>query len=97
MDIEFLLPSAVTLAERDTERTVTVKVSGPRMALKKFAQDPGTITIDLVKSQPGPVRALITPRSVEVPFGVKVQSVTPDVLNLDLVPASPVNAPENED
>lgn len=89
MDIEFLLPRSIAVAESNLERKVTVKVSGPRMALKKFAQNPGTITIDLVKSQPGPARAVITPRSVEVPFGVKVLSVTPDVINLNLVPATP--------
>lgn len=85
MDIEFLLPRSMAVAETGIERRVTVKVSGPRMALKKFAQNPGTITIDLGKSQPGPVRAVITPRTIEVPFGVKVLSVTPDVINLTLI------------
>ena len=91
MDIEFLLPRASTVApgpERsEVDRHVTVKVSGPRMALKRFAQYPGTITVDLGRSQLGPVQAVITPRSVEVPFGVKVLSVTPSVISVTLVPA----------
>lgn len=87
MDIEFLLPHSMAIAEMGIDRRVNVKVSGPRMALKKFAQNPGTITIDLARSQLGPVRAVITPRSVEVPFGVKVLSVTPDVVNVTLVSA----------
>ena len=87
MDLEFLLPQTLTVANQGVERKVTVKVSGPRMALKKFSSNPGSITVDLVRSQAGPVRALITPRNVEVPFGVKVISINPDVVNLTLVTA----------
>lgn len=90
MDVEFLLPRSIAVAEGGRERKVTVKVSGPRMALKKFAQNPGTITIDLGRqAEPGPVRAVITSRNVEVPFGVKVISVIPDTINVNLVEALP--------
>jgi YbbR domain-containing protein len=90
MDIEFLLPRTIAVAETNQERRVTVKVSGPRIALKKFAQNPGTITIDLGRqAEPGPIKAVITPRNVEVPFGVKVLSVTPDTINVHLI-AAPV-------
>lgn len=95
MQIEFLLPRQVTLAPTsDKERTVNVKVSGPRMALKRFTQNPGTITVDLERSHAGPVQAMITPRNVEVPFGVKVLSVTPNVINIRLVDAPPAEAPQ---
>lgn len=91
MDIEFLLPRSMAISKTDeqkeVDRHVTVKVSGPRMALKRFAQNPGTITIDLGKSRPGPVQALITGSSIEVPFGVKVLSVTPNVISVNLVNA----------
>ena len=100
MDIEFLLPRAVAIAPapgaKELDRHVTVKVSGPRMALKRFAQNPGTITIDLAKSQPGPVQAIITPRSVEVPFGVKVLSVTPNVVAATLKSTDGEGASESE-
>jgi YbbR domain-containing protein len=86
MDIEFLLPRTLAVSEVGADRHVTVKVSGPRIALKKFAQNPGTITVDLGRAQAGPVHAVIAPRSVEVPFGVKVLSVTPDVIGVTLVP-----------
>ncbi|MEK7357114.1 MAG: hypothetical protein AAB250_11745 [Bdellovibrionota bacterium] len=90
MDVEFLLPRAIAVADGGRERKVTVKVSGPRMALKKFAQNPGTITIDLGRqAEVGAVRAVITSRNVEVPFGVKVISVNPDTINVNLVEASP--------
>lgn len=88
MDIEFLIPRALAIAQGNHVRRVSVKVSGPRMAINKFKLNPGTITVDLGKSQVGAVRAVITPRNVEVPFGVKVLSVQPDVINLTLVPSA---------
>lgn len=91
MDLEFLLPRGIAIAESGLERRVTVKVSGPRVALKKFAQNPGSITIDLGRAAPGPVRARITPQNVEVPFGVKVLGVSPEVINLNLISTSGEN------
>lgn len=97
MDIEFLLPKSIAVApgpeQKEVDRHVTVKVSGPSKALKRFSQNPGTITIDLGRSGPGPVQAMITPRSIEVPFGVKVLSVTPSVVSVTLVPADANGAP----
>jgi YbbR domain-containing protein len=94
MDVEFLVPRSIAVSESKGDRRVTVKVSGPRMALKKFAQNPGTITIDLGRhTDTGPVRAVITPRTVEVPFGVKVLSVTPETINVTLVRAHIDEAP----
>jgi hypothetical protein len=93
MDIEFLLPRTIAIAEANQERRVAVKVSGPRVALKKFQTNPGTITIDLGRQvEPGPIKATITPRNVEVPFGVKVLSVTPESITVHLI-AAPDAAP----
>lgn len=90
MDIEFLLPRSIAVAESNRERHVTVKVSGPRVALKKFAANPGSITIDLGRqAEPGPIKATITPRNVEVPFGVKVLSVSPETITVHLITAPP--------
>jgi YbbR domain-containing protein len=88
IDLEFLVPRNMVIQE-PVERKVTVKVSGPHMALKKFQANPGTITIDLTHAQVGPNRAAIGPHSVEVPFGVKVDSVTPEALTITLAPATP--------
>lgn len=91
LSVEFILPRSLTVAPspngQEQDRRVSVKVSGPRMALKRFAQNPGSITVDLSKSQPGPVQAAINPRTVEVPFGVKVLSVSPQLITVVLVQA----------
>ncbi len=86
VDLEFLLPRHMLIVG-NVEKKVLVKVSGPRMALKKFAQNPGTITIDLGKSTLGPNKAMITPRNVEVPFGVKVLAITPEEILVNLANA----------
>ena len=93
VDVEFIVPALMTVIE-PVDRKVTVRVSGPRMALKKFQANPGTITIDLTHAQAGLNRATIGPRSVDVPFGVKVDSVTPETLTIVLAPASP-ESPES--
>lgn len=89
VDLEFLLPKNLVISQQ-INRKVSVKVSGPRTALKKFGQNPGAITIDLAQSKQGTNKAVITPKNVEVPFGVKVISVTPDVIQVTLVPSSQV-------
>lgn len=83
--LEFLLPRNMVIAEK-FERKVSVKVSGPRMALKKFAQNPGVITVDLSRAAAGRTRAQISAKNVETPFGVKVLSVAPDTINVTLTP-----------
>jgi hypothetical protein len=84
VDIEFLLPRSIAVVESGLSRRAVVKVSGPRVALKRFAQNPGTITIDLARNEPGRIRAVMTPQMVEVPFGVKVISVSPEVISVTL-------------
>ncbi len=97
MDIEFLVPKAAVLELNQGERKVSVKVSGPRTALKKFAQSPGSITFDLTKAEVfeknTKIRTVIQTKNIEVPFGVKVVTIDPpalDVLLSPVVPAEPV-------
>jgi YbbR domain-containing protein len=81
--LDFILPPNMQILDK-VERQVNVKVSGPRMALKKFTQSPVTITLDLSPRGEGPVEATITPKNVEVPFGVKVLSVYPETIKVTL-------------
>lgn len=91
LDIEFLLPKTVQMQTADrAERRVSVKVSGPRTALRKFSQSPGSITVDLTRSPvPKPmtsVRATISAKNIEVPFGVNVVSIDPEFVDVVLSP-----------
>lgn len=88
VEVDFLLPKNLIIAE-NIDRRVSVKVSGPRIAIKKFAQNPGTITLDLARAHIGNNRIVITAKNIEVPFGVKVISVTPDIINAALIRSNP--------
>ncbi len=94
MDVEFLLPKSAVLEPMKGERKVSVKVSGPRTALKKFAQAPGSITFDLTKAEvlekDTKVKTVIQTKNIEVPFGVKVVSIDPPEMDVVLSPLAPV-------
>lgn len=83
--LEFLLPNNMVLAEQRDIR-VSVEVAGPRMALRKFTQNPGLIIVDLSRSKAGKNRAVISAKNVEVPFGVRVRAVKPEWVDVKLVP-----------
>lgn len=87
MDVEFLLPKNLVILD-NVDRHLSVKVSGPRTAIKKFSQNPGAITLDLARAHIGRNNIVITPRNVEVPFGVKVISVNPDVISVTIQKSS---------
>lgn len=93
MDVEFLLPKSTIMESSRGERKISVKVSGPRTALKKFGQSPGSITFDLTKAEvPAKnthVKTVIQTKNIEVPFGVKVVSIDPPTLDVVLSPVTP--------
>lgn len=94
MDVEFLLPKNTILEPLKGERKISVKVSGPRTALKKFAQSPGSVTFDLTKAEVSEketkVKTVIQTKNIEVPFGVKVVSIDPASMDVVLSPQTPV-------
>jgi YbbR domain-containing protein len=88
MEVKFLLPPATMIAnEKESDRRVTVKVSGPRAMLAQFNRNPGTVTIDLRKSQPGLVEADITALNLRLPDRVRFLAVTPPTITVNILPA----------
>jgi hypothetical protein len=85
VDLEIVLPPGLSIKEREIPRQVIVRVAGTRMALRRFSQTPDVVTIDLSRAQAGLVRQTMTPKLIDAPFGVKVESVTPEFLQLTLV------------
>lgn len=90
MDVEFLLPSNAVLEAGNREKRVTVKVTGPRTALKKFSSNPGSVIFDLTKNKvlekKTKIHTVIQVKNIEVPFGVKVVSIEPSSLDVVLSP-----------
>lgn len=65
-------------------KKVQVRLSGPRMGLKKFAKSEELITLDLAHLQAGRQRVEIPKESLALPLGVKVVSITPAKVRADI-------------
>lgn len=87
VELEYQVPKHLRLKPTDIPQKVTVKVSGTRMALKRFSKASDVVPVDLNRAEPGPYRFVITPRILDLPVGVKVISITPEVLSLQILPA----------
>ena len=85
LPVEYLLPKGLVI-EQVLERKVIVTVSGTRSALRRFQNNRTSIMVDLTQNPPGSYKAKILSHHVDVPFGVKVISVTPSEFNVTLVP-----------
>lgn len=90
IELDYQVPKHLRLRAGDIPQKVTVRVSGTRMALKKFSKASEVVPVDLTRADPGPYRFVITPRVLDLPVGVKVISITPEVLSLNVLPVDSV-------
>jgi YbbR domain-containing protein len=77
-------PHQVVVAQ--TADAIRVKVSGPRGALKKFMESPqaSTILIDISERGEGVLDVDIPLDKIEVPPGVRVLGVRPNVIRAEV-------------
>lgn len=57
--------------------TARIRVSGPRVALKKFSQADNTVIVDLTRFRPGRQVIRLTQDALTLPIGVRVLSIEP--------------------
>jgi YbbR domain-containing protein len=86
IEIDYHLPKKMRLRPDNVPQKIAVRVAGTRMALKKFARSREVIAIDLSHAELGPYRQAISPRLLDLQPGLKLVNMTPDFLNLYLVP-----------
>lgn len=89
IDIELQTnPRQVVVAQ--TSDNIRVKVSGPRAALKKFMDNPQTqsILIDISERGEGVLDIDVPLNKIEVPMGVRIMGVRPNVIRAEVVPKS---------
>jgi YbbR domain-containing protein len=69
-----------------TADNIRVKVSGPRAALKKFMDNPQTqsILIDISERGDGVLDIDVPLNKIEVPMGVRVLGVRPNVIRAEV-------------
>ena len=80
-NVEYLLKPNHVLAT-EVIRQVRIKVSGPRTALKKFSSSDDTVTLDLQDYPIGHQTVEVRTETLSLPLGVKVLSITPNVIKV---------------
>ncbi len=87
MDLEFKTAGFARVSAASVDR-VKVKVSGPRLALKKFLDSSlgQNLYFDLSDKREGNYEILITNDMVDLPVGVKVVSIRPAKVEVTIAP-----------
>lgn len=85
VEIEFLVGTGRALVSQ-SEDYVKVKATGPRTALRRFIDSGASqvVTIDLSNKPEGVYEIEIPTSRVDVPFGVKVQSIRPSKITAQI-------------
>lgn len=84
-ELDYQIPRSMKLKSNEVPHKVSVRVSGTRMTLRKFSKSSEVMVVDLSRTEVGPFRYDIK-RSLDVPVGVKVISVSPEYLNVVIEP-----------
>lgn len=92
MGINYLVPSNYTL--RSPPEYLKIKLKGPEMAMKKFSRKNRTISINLSGKPPGQHQVTITRELLDLPPGMQVLSLRPEVLSLEMI--SPEEVPRGQ-
>lgn len=85
MEVELVTAAGLVVKEQSVDQ-IKIKVSGPRTALRRFVENgvSQVVTIDLAQRPEG-VFVVDIPRSkVDLPFGVKLLSMTPSNIEVKL-------------
>lgn len=85
VEVEVITANDIIVAHQSTDR-VKIKVSGPRTALRRFVENglSQVVTLDLTDKREGVVETVIPRSKVDLPFGVRLLSMTPEKLELRL-------------
>lgn len=86
IDIDLIVGSGRAVVSQSTEK-VKVKVAGPRSALRKFLESAMTnsLTIDISDRTDGVVEFEVPIKKIELPIGVKIISVRPNVIKAHVI------------
>lgn len=85
VEVEFLVNNEQIVQQQSAEH-VKVKATGPRTALRRFIDSGAAqvISIDLSNKSEGTYNIEIPTGKVDVPFGVKIQSLRPDKIQVQI-------------
>lgn len=85
VDIELIPPPGYSLSYQSTDQ-IKVKVSGPRTALRRFIESGVSqiVTLDLSARGGGRYQVEIPRGRVDIPFGVKLLSISPETVEVQV-------------
>ncbi len=85
MNLEIITSQNQVVLAQTADR-IRVRVSGPRSALKQFIDDPKTqkLILDMTDSQMGEVEVDIPTQQIQTPPGVKILSVRPNMIRVEV-------------
>ncbi|MFN3455381.1 MAG: hypothetical protein ACK41T_10520 [Pseudobdellovibrio sp.] len=84
MDVTLILAPGYTVAAQSHDR-LRVKISGAQPVLKKYKDSLKNIVFDLTDNQEGLVEIDIPNNRIDVPSGIRVLSVKPNVIKVEIV------------
>ena len=93
VDLQVLLAPKHALVN-DIVRKVKVKLSGPRMGLKKYTQSEDTLTMDLSRLPVGRSIVRLNKDGLNLPLGVKVVDIDPKEIRVrikEVIPSEEKN------
>ena len=73
------------LLRNEIPKKVKIRISGPRMSLKKFIKSGEQITIDMTNLPLGRQRVEISKSTLNLPLGVKILSISPTYVRAYIV------------
>lgn len=85
-EIEIMTAPGIAVSYQSADK-VKIRVSGPRTALRRFVENglSQVITLDLSHRPEGDYQVDVPRTKVDLPFGVKLVSISPDTIDVKLV------------
>ena len=85
IDVEFTVASELMISEQSSDK-IRIKISGPQPLLKKYKESSLPITVNLLDKVSGIYEIDMTAARVEVPPGIKVLSLKPSQIRVEITP-----------
>lgn len=85
VEVEVITSPGVVVASQSAEK-IKIRVSGPRTALRRFVENglSQVVTLDLSNKPEGLFQIQIPREKVDLPFGVRLLSISPEILDIKL-------------
>ncbi|MBC7465381.1 MAG: hypothetical protein H7256_05260 [Bdellovibrio sp.] len=85
IEVDFIAAESFMVSGQSSDK-VRIKLSGPQPLLKKYKEANQTIQINLADKGSGMFEIDMTPAKIDVPQGLKILSVKPSQIRVEITP-----------